>query len=69
MTQIHNWPPEGGFVCRPGTYAKPFMAYKPGDSDPEKDYLYRAVILFLLSAEYYTVTGNAAVGMLVCLAR
>jgi hypothetical protein len=26
---------------------RPFMAYKPGDSDPEKDYLYRAVILFL----------------------
>jgi hypothetical protein len=25
----------------------PFMAYEPGDSDPEKDYLYRAVILFL----------------------
>jgi hypothetical protein len=26
---------------------RPFMAYKPGDSDPEKDYLYKAVILFL----------------------
>ena len=25
----------------------PFMAYEPGDSDPEKDYLYRAVILIL----------------------
>ena len=25
----------------------PFMAYEPGDSDPQKDYLYRAVILFL----------------------
>jgi hypothetical protein len=22
MTQIHDWPPEGGSVCRPGTYAK-----------------------------------------------
>ena len=26
---------------------RPFMAYDPGDLDPEKDYLYRAVILFL----------------------
>ena len=23
MTQIHEWPPEGGSVRRPGTYAKP----------------------------------------------
>ena len=22
MTQIHEWPPEGGSVRRPGTYAK-----------------------------------------------
>ena len=24
MTQIHEWPPEGGSVRRPGTYAKRF---------------------------------------------